>query len=74
MTFWGAFNSNLHTLFKTITPKTGLLTRKCAFNCNFHMVRTQFKRRIVLEWIWYAKFALCKSKLNKDLLYPLDKP
>ena len=47
MTFWGAFNSNLHTLFKKITPKTGLLTRKCAFNCNFHMVRTQFKRRIV---------------------------
>ena len=54
MTFWGAFNSNLHTLFKKITPKTGLLTRKCALKCNFHMVRTQFKRRIVLERIRYT--------------------
>ena len=61
MTFWGAFNSNLHTLFMKITPKTGLLTRKCALNCNFHIARTQFKRRIVLERIRYITSTLSIS-------------
>ena len=59
------FNSNLHTLFKKITPKTGLLTRKCTFNCNFHMGRTQFKRRIVLERIQYVYLGLKKGILSK---------
>ena len=35
-------------------PKTGLLTQKCAFYCNFNKVRTQFKLRIVLKRIRYT--------------------
>ena len=36
-----------------ICPKTGLLARKCAFNCKYSKVRSQFKCHIVLERIRY---------------------
>ena len=34
-------------------PKTGLLTQKCAFYCNFSKLSTQFKWRSVLKRIQY---------------------
>ena len=35
------------------SPKTGLLTQKCVFYCNFNKVRIQFKLSSVLERIRY---------------------
>ena len=37
MTFWYTEFKKAHS-FQENCPKTGLLTRKCAFNCNFHKV------------------------------------
>ena len=47
------FCAYLRILLKNCSKRSGLLAEKCPFYWKINEVRSQFKRRIVLERIWY---------------------